>query len=203
MCWNQKPVNRPSFEQILKHLNVSESAIILFEQEQEYAELQRIWSAEITEKLSRFPTIDISATLQMSNEELLKKRQEELLHIADMRSHYQTKLQQVNTLYIELSSLMMQLQKREQEIKKQERLLNIHHSSSTKKTNNHGKKRTFDALLEARKKSLQLIKAASFNLNNLPTSSTSQISAKKIQTSKSNNTGKFYLQKIENKFPND
>ena len=66
----------------------------------------------------------------MTNDELMKKRQEELQHIADIRSHYQTKLQQVNTLYIELKSLMMQLEQREQELKKKERLLNIQHHSS-------------------------------------------------------------------------
>jgi serine/threonine protein kinase len=179
MCWNQKPSNRPSFQNIIKHLNISESEIVLFEQEQEYAELTHVWSIEINEQLARLPTIDISATLQMSNDELMKKRKEELQHIADIRSHYETKLQQVNTLYIELSSLMMQLQKREQEVKKKERLLNIQHHSST--GNNHGKKRTINSILEARKKSLQLIKAASFNLND-PISIFSQTSTKKPQS---------------------
>ncbi len=185
MCWNQKPSNRPSFQNIIKHLNISESEIVLFEQEQEYAELTHVWSIEINEQLARLPTIDISATLQMSNDELMKKRKEELQHIADIRSHYETKLQQVNTLYIELSSLMMQLQKREQEVKKKERLLNIQHHSST--GNNHGKKRTINSILEARKKSLQLIKAASFNLND-PISIFSQTSTKKPQ---SNHPRKF------------
>jgi DNA repair exonuclease SbcCD ATPase subunit len=187
MCWNQKPANRPSFQQIIKHLNVGESEIIIFEQEQEYAELTRVWSIEINEQLARLPTIDISATLQMSNDELMKKRKEELQHIADIRSHYETKLQQVNTLYVELSSLMMQLQKREQELKKKERLLNIHPHSST---GNNGKKRTVNSITEARKKSLQLIKAASFNLND-PISIFSQTSTKKPQTNKSTHPRKF------------
>ena len=186
MCWNPKPVNRPSFQQIIKHLSISEAEIVLFEQEQEYNELTRVWSAEITEQLARLPTIDISATLQMSNDELMKKRKEELQHIADIRSHYQTKLQQVNTLYIELSSLMMQLQKREQEIKKKERLLSIHQHSST--GNSNGKKRSTNPILEARKKSLQLIKAASFNLND-PSMIFSQKSTKKTSSTKPNHTG--------------
>jgi serine/threonine protein kinase len=192
MCWNQKPSNRPSFQQIIKHLNISEPQIILFEQEQEYAELRRVWSIEIDEQLARLPTIDISATLQMSNDELMKKRKEELQHIVDIRSHYETKLQQVNTLYVELSSLMMQLQKREQEIKKKERILNIQHHSSSINKNNNGKKRTIDSILEARKKSLQLIKAASFNLND-PIMMLSQKSTKKGQSIKSNSTRKFYF----------
>ena len=54
MCWNQQPSNRPSFQQIIKHLNISKPEIILFEQEQEYAELTRVWSIEIDEHLARF-----------------------------------------------------------------------------------------------------------------------------------------------------
>ncbi|CAF2333350.1 unnamed protein product [Rotaria sp. Silwood2] len=184
MCWNQRPLNRPSFQQIIKHLNISEPEIALFEQEQEYAELTHAWSIEINEQLARLPTIDISATLKMTNDELMKKRKEELQHIADIRSHYQTKLQQVNTLYIELSSLMMQLQKREQEIKKKERLLNIQHHSSS--GNSNGKKRSINSLSEARKKSLQLIKAASFTLND-PIIKLSQTSTKQGQSIKLNN----------------
>lgn len=192
MCWNPKPINRPSFQNIIKHLTISEAEIVLFEQEQEYTELTRAWSTEITEQLARLPTIDISATLKMSNDELMKKRKEELQHIADIRSHYQTKLQQVNTLYIELSSLMMQLQKREQEIKKKERLLNIGQHSST--GNSNGKKRSTNTILEARKKSLQLIKAASFNLND-PSMIFSQTSVKKTPPIKSTHGGKNHIDK--------
>jgi len=189
MCWNQRPSNRPSFQQIIKHLDVSKKEISLFEQEQEYAELTRIWSIEINEQLSRLPTIDISSTLQMSNDELMKKRKEELQHIADIRSHYQTKLHQVNTLYVELSSLMMQLQKREQEIKKKERILNIQHHSPSK--GNNGKKRTIDSIIEARKKSLQLIKAASFNLNDSIVMFSQTSKTKKGQSVKTNNPRKL------------
>ncbi|CAF0756592.1 unnamed protein product [Adineta ricciae] len=183
MCWKQCPANRPSFQQIIKHLNISEPEIVIFEQEQEYVELTRAWATEINEQLARLPTIDISATLQMSNDELMKKRKEELQHLADMRAHYQTKVQQVNTLYVELSSLMMQLQKREQEVKKKERALNIQSHSSTGTTTN--KKRTLNSILEARKKSVQSIKAASFNLND-PITMLSQVSSKKSYSFKSN-----------------
>lgn len=163
LCWKQRSPERPSFQQIIKHLNICETEVVLFEQEQEYAELTRAWSIEINEQLSNLPTIDISSTLQMTNDELMKKRKEELQHIADIRSHYEKKLQQVNTLYLELSSLMMQLQKREQEIKKKERALKIQsHSTSS---NGNGKKRSTKTFQEAREKSIELIKRASHNLN--------------------------------------
>jgi mitogen-activated protein kinase kinase kinase 13 len=189
LCWNQRPANRPSFQQILKHLNISEKEIILFEQEQEYVELTRAWSIEINQRLANLTTIDISSTLKMTNDELMKKRQEELQHIADIRAHYQTKLHQVNTVYLELSSLMMQLQKREQEIKKKERAMKIQpYSLST--SNNSGKKRMMPTFLEAREKSLQLIKAASGNLND-PILMFSQVANKKDTMNKSTNGRKF------------
>ncbi|CAF0895312.1 unnamed protein product [Adineta ricciae] len=154
MCWDQQPSGRPSFPEITKHLDARKSEIILFEQEQEYAELTRIWSIEINEQLSKFPTIDISSTLRMNHDELLKKRQEELQHIADIRTHYQKRVQQVDTLYDELKSFMMQLEQRERVIKEKERLLKI-----------NSKKTTVNSISEARKKSLELIKIATSNLN--------------------------------------
>ena len=161
----------------MKHLDISEPEIILFEQEQEYAELTRAWSIEINEQLARLPSIDFASTLEMSNDDLIKRRKEELQHIADIRAHYQAKLQQVNTIYIELSSMMMQLQKREQEIKKKERALDIQHQQSSNNKAN-GKKRTMQAISDARRKSLQLIKAASLHIND-PMMISSQLSAKR------------------------
>ena len=186
MCWNQRPTSRPSFQQIIKHLDISEPQIALFEQEQEYAELTRAWSIEIDEQLARLPSIDIPSTLEMSNDDLIKKRKEELQHIADIRAHYQAKLQQVNTIYIELSSMMMQLQKREQEIKKKERSLDIQQQQQSSSSNNiSGKKRTMQAISDARRKSLQLIKAASLHIND-PMMISSQLSAKRAVAMQSN-----------------
>jgi len=177
MCWNQHPSTRPSFQQIIKHLDTSKPEIILFEQEQEYAELTRIWSIEINEHLSTIPIIDISSTLQMTNDELMKKRQEELQHIIDIRTHYQKRVQQVSTLYMELKSLMMQLEQRERIIKEKERILNI----------NGKKQRTTNPISEARKRSLEIIKIATSNLND----PMHLLSHKKRHGKKSNNGCKF------------
>lgn len=176
MCWKQRPSDRPSFQEIIKHLDISKNEIILFEQEQEYAELTQVWSIEINEQLSKLPTIDISSTLQMTNDELIKKRQEELQHIVDIRTHYDKRIQQVNTLYVELKSLMMQLEQREHVIKEKERTLNI-----------KGKKRTTNPISEARKKSLEIIKAATYNLND----PIHLLSQKKRHSNKTNNECKF------------
>ncbi|CAF3224346.1 unnamed protein product [Rotaria sp. Silwood2] len=154
MCWEQQPSNRPSFQQIIKHLDIKTPEIILFEQEQEYAELTHICSTEINENLSKLPTIDISSILQLTNDQLMEKRKEELQQITDIRRCYEIRTQQINTLYIELKSLMIQLEEREQVIKKKEHLININE-----------KKRTINTILEARKKSFEFIKAATRNLN--------------------------------------
>ncbi|CAF2859987.1 unnamed protein product [Rotaria sp. Silwood2] len=114
MCWEQQPSNRPSFQQIIKHLDIKTPEIILFEQEQEYAELTHICSTEINENLSKLPTIDISSILQLTNDQLMEKRKEELQQITDIRRCYEIRTQQINTLYIELKSLMIQLEEREQ-----------------------------------------------------------------------------------------
>ena len=154
ICWNQRPANRPTFQQILKNLEISKAQIILFEQEQEYAELTRIWSAEINEHLAKLHTIDISSILQLTNEELIEKRQEELQNIADIRLLYEKRLEQVNSIYIQLKSFMMQLEQREQVIQDKEFLLNIKE-----------KKRSSNPIQQARKKSIEIIKAATSNLN--------------------------------------
>jgi len=185
ICWKQRPAERPSFQHIIKHLNICEHEVTIFEQEQEYLELTRAWSTEINEQLANLPTIDISSTLQMSTDELMKKRKEELQHISDIRSHYQKKVQEVNMIYFEACSFMMQLQKREQEIKKRERALKIPHHPTT--SNGNGKKRTTKTFQEAREKSIELIKRASHNLND-PSIILSQTSMKRTFTGKPTNT---------------
>ncbi|CAF1298452.1 unnamed protein product, partial [Didymodactylos carnosus] len=125
MCWNQTPRNRPSFQQVLTHLDVNTPEIILFEQEQEYQTLKHNWSIEINEKLKPLPTIDMASVMKLSHDQIRQKRVEELQHIQDIRHHYHKKLQQTNTLYLELTTLMVQLEQRENEIIKKERVLNI------------------------------------------------------------------------------
>ncbi|CAF1022016.1 unnamed protein product [Didymodactylos carnosus] len=132
MCWQKRPRNRPSFQQILKHLDVSTPQIILFEQEQEYQTLKHIWSNEITEKFKQLPTIDISSLEKLSHDQIRQKRVEELQHIQDIRHHYHKKLLQTNTMYLELSTLMLQLKQREREIIKKERILHINNGKEKK-----------------------------------------------------------------------
>lgn len=164
MCWNQNPNNRPSFHHILKHLAIAEPQINIFQQEQEYAELTRAWASEIENQLSKLPPIDISATLKMTHDELLKKRTEELQHIQDIRVHYEMQARKVDDLYIDLMSIVMQLKKREQDIRKREQELKIEPRRSS--IGFGGKKKTLKAIKEARENSIKLIKATNHALKN-------------------------------------
>ena len=49
-------------------------------------------------------------------EDLVKKRREELRHAQDVREHYERKLARANNLYMELSTVMLQLETRERDL---------------------------------------------------------------------------------------
>lgn len=46
-------------------------------------------------------------------EDLIKKRKNELKHAQDIREHYERKLERANNLYMELTSVLLQLEQRE------------------------------------------------------------------------------------------
>ena len=163
MCWNQKPTCRPPFHIINKHLSIDEEKIQLFEEEQTYNELARAWSTEINEQLANLPTIDMSVISRMTNEELVKKRKEEIQHLKDIRTHYQKKVEKINELYVEMKSMMMQLQKREQQIKKKERELKL--PVGKRPIAVPGKPRPVKMNEESRDQSLKLIRNAQSLLN--------------------------------------
>ena len=65
----------------------------------------------MAEEMSR---IRLSGAQVMRMEEnLVKKRREELRHAQDVREHYERKLARANNLYMELSTIMLQLETRE------------------------------------------------------------------------------------------
>ncbi|XP_016108940.1 mitogen-activated protein kinase kinase kinase 13-like [Sinocyclocheilus grahami] len=52
------------------------------------------------------------------DEELIRRRRDELRHALDIREHYERKLERANNLYMELSAIMLQLEVREKELLK-------------------------------------------------------------------------------------
>jgi len=49
-------------------------------------------------------------------EDLIKKRKNELKHAQDIREHYERKLERANNLYKELSDVLLQLEQRERDL---------------------------------------------------------------------------------------
>uniref|UniRef100_A0A8C5YDH9 Mitogen-activated protein kinase kinase kinase 12 n=1 Tax=Microcebus murinus TaxID=30608 RepID=A0A8C5YDH9_MICMU len=116
-CWNSKPRNRPSFRQILLHLDIA-SADVLSTPQETYFKSQAEWREEV--KL-HFEKIKSEGTcLHRLEEELVMRRREELRHALDIREHYERKLERANNLYMELNALMLQLELKERELLRQQ-----------------------------------------------------------------------------------
>uniref|UniRef100_H3DBH7 Mitogen-activated protein kinase kinase kinase 12 n=1 Tax=Tetraodon nigroviridis TaxID=99883 RepID=H3DBH7_TETNG len=119
-CWNCKPRNRPSFRQILLHLDIA-SADILSTPQETYFQTQVEWRDEVRH---HFEKIKSEGTcLHRLDEELIKRRREELRHALDIREHYERKLERANNLYMELNAIMLQLEIKEKELHKREQSL--------------------------------------------------------------------------------
>ena len=74
------------------------------------------WKDDIKEQLqkikcqgSHYPQLE---------EELVRRRRDELRHAQDVREHYEKKLERANALYMELTACMLQLEKRERDLMK-------------------------------------------------------------------------------------
>uniref|UniRef100_A0A8C6UJF2 Mitogen-activated protein kinase kinase kinase 12 n=1 Tax=Neogobius melanostomus TaxID=47308 RepID=A0A8C6UJF2_9GOBI len=142
-CWNCKPRNRPSFRQILLHLDIA-SADVLSTPQETYFKSQAEWREEVKQ---HFEKIKSEGTcLHRLDEELINRRREELRHALDIREHYERKLERANNLYMELSAVMLQLELKEKELQRREQSLDKkypglfkHHSSRQSSTNSMDK----------------------------------------------------------------
>ncbi|XP_053327733.1 mitogen-activated protein kinase kinase kinase 13 [Spea bombifrons] len=115
--WHSKPRNRPSFRQILMHLDIASSDVLGAPQET-YFKSQAEWREEVKK---HFEKIKSEGTcIHRLDEELIRRRREELRHALDIREHYERKLERANNLYMELSAIMLQLEVREKELIRRE-----------------------------------------------------------------------------------
>ncbi|KAK0040512.1 mitogen-activated protein kinase kinase kinase 12, partial [Biomphalaria pfeifferi] len=148
-CWSAKPRNRPSFRQILMHLEIASAELLRFSRE-DFSESQEIWRKEIRENFQKMKAE--GSNLPQLEEELIKRRKEELRHAQDVREHYERKLERANNLYMELTACMLQLEKRERELIKREQQLTLYNKrrksivrpiiKAQEKLDRLGKKRT-------------------------------------------------------------
>ncbi|KAL8625270.1 hypothetical protein ACOMHN_030028 [Nucella lapillus] len=122
-CWSGKPRNRPSFRQILMHLEIASPDLLNCNREN-FAECQEQWREEIKENFQKMKAE--GSHLPQLEEELVRRRKEELRHAQDVREHYERKLERANNLYMELTACMLQLEKRERELIKREQQLTLY-----------------------------------------------------------------------------
>jgi len=129
ICWSSKPKNRPSFHQVLLHVEIAAGDVLKTPQEI-YLNQQIMWRGEIKEEFEKMKNKS-SAHMQnlhqlhQLDEELIRRRKEELRHARDIRVHYEQKLERANSLYQELNECMQHLEAREKELLRRERQLKI------------------------------------------------------------------------------
>lgn len=129
ICWNSKPKNRPSFQQVLLHVEIAAGDVLKIPQEV-YQNRQILWRGEIK---AEFEKMKNKSSAHMQNlhqlhqldEELIRRRKEELRHARDIRVHYEQKLERANSLYQELNDCMQHLEAREKELLRRERQLKV------------------------------------------------------------------------------
>jgi hypothetical protein len=128
LCFNLKPRNRPTFSQILKHLEIVSNTEVIFKLEDEYLKNQLEWKEEIKERMDFKKEFNNSNAKIYNLDDLVQKRKEELRHATSIRELYEQKLEKANNLYFELNTVLLQLDEREKEIIRREKALNIHNS---------------------------------------------------------------------------
>ncbi|XP_065360202.1 mitogen-activated protein kinase kinase kinase 13 isoform X2 [Calliphora vicina] len=120
LCWNTKPRNRPSFRQILSHLEIA-GPELLRKTEKQYFETQRSWKEEVRSHMKEMTQNGTS--IHKFEQDLIRRRTAEWRHAQDIRMVYEDKLEKTNRLYLELSECMSQLQEKEKEIAEREKKL--------------------------------------------------------------------------------
>ncbi|XP_037573847.1 mitogen-activated protein kinase kinase kinase 12-like isoform X2 [Dermacentor silvarum] len=110
-CWSPKPRNRPSFRHILMHLDIA-AVEILSTPKESYFAAQAGWKEEIR----RYMQSIRQEGQPQGEQELIRRRREELRHAQDIRLHYERKLERTNNLYMEFTACLLQLEQREREI---------------------------------------------------------------------------------------
>ena len=113
LCWNARPRNRPSFRQILSHLEIAGPELLL-KTEKQYFETRRSWKEEVRSHMKEMTQNGTS--IHKFEQDLIRRRTAEWRHAQDIRMVYEDKLEKTNRLYLELSECMSQLQEKEKEI---------------------------------------------------------------------------------------
>ncbi|KFM69721.1 Mitogen-activated protein kinase kinase kinase 12, partial [Stegodyphus mimosarum] len=141
------------------HLDIA-AVEILSTPDEEYFQTQATWKKEIGSYMEKMND-DSSCGLHVE-EDLIKRRKEELKRAQDIREHYEKKLERANNLYMELANCRLQVEQKEQELKEREQ--SIKYGSSYTR---HSKKniRRFLKHERSAKKRSQKMESTSKNSN--------------------------------------
>lgn len=132
--WNPKPRNRPSFKQILMHLEIASAELNVIEPNHFFI-IQQQWREEIMNCMKRMKrrrsSVAVSNEQKAMNdvyykeeiEHLIHKRKEELMHAQHVREEYVRKRECANNLYMELMTCLLKLEQREKNLLNREREL--------------------------------------------------------------------------------
>ncbi|XP_077544388.1 mitogen-activated protein kinase kinase kinase 13-B-like isoform X6 [Haemaphysalis longicornis] len=120
-CWSSKPRNRPSFRHILMHLDIAAVEILSTPRESYFA-AQAGWKEEIRRYMQ---SMSHEPGGPHGEQELIRRRREELRHAQDIRLHYERKLERTNNLYMEFTACLLQLEQRERDIIRREQSLEM------------------------------------------------------------------------------
>ena len=137
-CWDPKPRNRPTFRQILMHLEILSDELLnseKFSDDTAFHKARSQWRENVTKVAQATPSVDGSTMMKQNllngnfftdgwvdgqQAELVKKREEELRHVQEIRQLYEEKLRRVQALYLDLSSCMLSVRDRELDLDKRE-----------------------------------------------------------------------------------
>lgn len=120
-CWSIKPRNRPSFKIILNHLDIAAKEV-LAESNEDYLTSQKSWKKEVIDHMQHMKAG--GSHLKKVEADLIRKRRDELKHAQDIRCFYERKMERANHLFMELNTVLLQLEEREKEIQQKEKSLN-------------------------------------------------------------------------------
>uniref|UniRef100_A0A672ICB3 Mitogen-activated protein kinase kinase kinase n=1 Tax=Salarias fasciatus TaxID=181472 RepID=A0A672ICB3_SALFA len=129
-CWNCKPRNRPSFRQILLHLDIASADVLSTPQETYFkSQVCYFWCFY-----------------------LINRRSASFLfrHALDIREHYERKLERANNLYMELSAVMLQLELKEKELQRREQSLDKKYPGLFKHSRQSSSSNSMDKLIKKR-----------------------------------------------------
>lgn len=125
-CWSAKPRNRPSFRQILMHLEIAAPELTNIDPNYFFS-IQQQWRDEIRNCMKRMKrrrsSVVISNEVRARDDHfkeeidhLIHKRKEELLHAQHVREEYERKRECANNLYMELMTCLLKLEQREKDL---------------------------------------------------------------------------------------